>query len=285
MISTKLVSCFAFFVAFEGIKCFASINVSEIERMEIWMRSQNKEDVIKCASAGDMHCQIAMGMYYRTNKRFFFDKRENKKRNNSEAIKWLENNTGKSAVARFFMANKLYDEKLSKEGLALLESAAVEGNYESLLELTKGGIGLYNSTEQEEKETMRWGKLLYQHYPSGQAAYNVAMGYFYDSGKNTCPQGENWLKKAAFLHNDLNAQEYMGSLYEQGHCLPQDNIMAYMMYDLGGTAASNKKQALAQKMTPEEIDEATRRSHDWQDEHHSYRPGYGSGVSVHWNMH
>ena len=271
------------FVAFclYGNVCSARA-ISDINAIEKWMRGQDIKNVEKCAEEGEQRCQVAMGMYYSANDRFFFNSREKNKLNSTKSKKWLQNNLGKSAVARTFMANKLLEDNRRKEGRALLESAALEGNYEALRELTMGDIGVYDDVEQERQQTFFWRQKLYDQFPGGLEAYNVAAGYF---SRGDCKLGVDWIERSAFLHDNLIAQEFMGSLYEQGYCLPQNNIMAYMMYDLGGTGASDKKQAIAQKMTPEEIDEATRRSHDWQDEHHSYRPSYGSGASIYWNVH
>lgn len=77
----------------------------------------------------------------------------------------------------------------------------------------------------------------------------------------------------------------MHSRYEQGHCFPQNNFVAYLMYDLAGAAASDIKQALVQKMAAAEFDEATWRSRDWQNEHHRCRLKYDGDTHIHWNMH
>lgn len=261
----------------------AEARLSDVNRISIWMKNQNRSSVSDCAEKGDTRCQIATGMYFYQGHSFYFSNdRTDDGENIEEAKNWLYLNTSKSLVARVMMGMIYRDEGRDKEGLSLILSAGHEGSYDALLLLSRGDVDLYGDFKKNENERIKWIVYLYGKFPNGQSAYNIAAYYF---DKKSCKDGLGWMQKAAFLHDDLNAQEYMGSLYEQGHCLPQDNIMAYMMYDLGGTAASNKKQALAQKMTPEEIDEATRRSHDWQDEHHSYRPGYGSGVSVHWNMH
>ena len=100
-----------------------------------------------------------------------------------------------------------------------------------------------------------------------------------------CDAAKLWLARATEGHNaNINAEQLLGEQYEAGNCVPQDYVMAYMMYDLGGTAAAEQKHALAKKMTPEQVREGTLRSHQWQDENHSYRVGYGSDTPVYWNV-
>ncbi|MFB4202172.1 tetratricopeptide repeat protein [Arhodomonas sp. KWT2] len=81
------------------------------------------------------------------------------------------------------------------------------------------------------------------------------------------------MKKAAEM-DDLTAQGWLGDYYAQGIGTEKDLVKAYMMYDLGGTGDIEKKEALAEKMTDEQVQEAIARSRRWQEEHNSVRPSY-----------
>ena len=67
----------------------------------------------------------------------------------------------------------------------------------------------------------------------------------------------------------------LAKVYEEGEIVPQDLIKAYMYYDLSG-GDEEEKARLDKKMTSDQIKEALERSWNWQEQHHSYRPGYRS---------
>lgn len=68
----------------------------------------------------------------------------------------------------------------------------------------------------------------------------------------------------------------LAEIYEEGKIVPQDLVKAYMYYDLRGGDNQEGEQRLRNKMTPAQIKEAVQRSWQWQEHHHSYRPGYRS---------
>ncbi len=97
-----------------------------------------------------------------------------------------------------------------------------------------------------------------------------------------------WIQKAV---NEEAATSFgvAGDFYAQGIGTEQDLVRAYMMYDLGGTASSDKKAELAEQMTQAQIDEAVSLSRQWQEEHNSYRPSYhgleAQGSDGHYEYH
>ena len=93
---------------------------------------------------------------------------------------------------------------------------------------------------------------------------------------------------SADLEDDMLAERNIAKLYAEGKGVTQDYVTAYMYYDLAGTAGAEEKSKLAELMTPQQVQEGILRSHQWQDEHHSYRPGYGAWNDmggIKWNVH
>ncbi len=74
--------------------------------------------------------------------------------------------------------------------------------------------------------------------------------------------------KALAERGDPVSQYYLGNMYTSGHGVAQDNVLAYMWHRLaaaqGHTGARGYLAILAEKMTPEEIDEAERLARDWE---------------------
>jgi uncharacterized protein len=83
-----------------------------------------------------------------------------------------------------------------------------------------------------------------------------------------------WLKKSAD-QGAFSGQYGLAGLYVQGEGVPQDYVMAHMWYNLavagvgvGGDMqvdlARPKRDALAAKMTPEQLTEAQRLAREWK---------------------
>jgi len=102
------------------------------------------------------------------------------------------------------------------------------------------------------------------------AEAQVNLGILLDYGRGG-PQdfkmAVRWYLRAANQGNDI-AQRKLGLLYERGDGVQQDFIQAYMWYKLG--AASGVKagvvllDALARRMTSEELLEAQKRAREWK---------------------
>ena len=60
-------------------------------------------------------------------------------------------------------------------------------------------------------------------------------------------------------------------MYEKGDGMAEDNVLAYMWYDLaadeGSEIAQDNKNAIEQRMTREQIAEAQRLSREWLEAH------------------
>lgn len=174
-----------------------------------------------------------------------------------------------------------------EEALALVSSSGTEGFAPALDNLSIASALVYEGKTDKfsELSAVKWRLKYYKQQPDPDIAYLIAAHFLIPSYKE-CDAAKLWLARATEGHNaNINAQQLLGEQYEAGNCVPQDYVLAYMMYDLGGTAAAEQKHALAKKMTPEQVREGTLRSHQWQDENYSYRVGYRSGTPVYWNVH
>jgi TPR repeat protein len=80
-------------------------------------------------------------------------------------------------------------------------------------------------------------------------------------------QAAKWYREAAD-QGVGEAQFGLGLLYARGQGVPQDDVQAYMWFELsaaqGDQAAVSNRDATAQRMTPEQIAEAQKLAHDWR---------------------
>jgi TPR repeat protein len=75
-----------------------------------------------------------------------------------------------------------------------------------------------------------------------------------------------WYRRAAEQGN-ADAQATLGFRYERGQGVPQDYVLADMWLSLAaakGYQCADKCDALAAKMTPEQIAEAQRLAREWK---------------------
>jgi TPR repeat protein len=104
----------------------------------------------------------------------------------------------------------------------------------------------------------------------GHAEAQVNLGILYDYGRGV-PQDFKvalyWLRLSAKQGNDL-AQRKLGFMYERGDGVEQDYVQAYMWYNLGTANGANpgalRRDALAKRMTPEQIAEAQQLVREWK---------------------
>ena len=76
-----------------------------------------------------------------------------------------------------------------------------------------------------------------------------------------------WLRLSAHQGNDL-AQRKLGLMYERGDGVLQDYVQAYKWYSLGAAngvkAGAVLRDALAKRMTPDQIAEAQQLARKWK---------------------
>jgi TPR repeat protein len=119
----------------------------------------------------------------------------------------------------------------------------------------------------------------------GQAFAQYGLGFMFEKG-NGVPQDYQtalvWYRKAAEQHLS-DAEDSLGSMYENGLGVPQDLAQAYMWYNLAADdllasdefsqdSAANERDAVAAKMTLDQIAEAQRLAHEWMAAHPGKSP-------------
>jgi TPR repeat protein len=120
-------------------------------------------------------------------------------------------------------------------------------------------------------EAFRWYRKAAE---QGHASAQVMLGGLYEVGNGTVQdyaQAVRWYRKAA-EQGDSQAQSELGVMYDEGHGVPQDFVEAHMWLNLAASRAHGDQQkyyaelreALAKKMTPQQIAEAQRRAREWK---------------------
>jgi TPR repeat protein len=100
------------------------------------------------------------------------------------------------------------------------------------------------------------------------------LGCWYSEGKwMPLDYGEavRWYSKAAEL-GDADAQKNLGVAYRDGRGVPQDLVLAHMWLDLAASSSAGSKQeecssereAVASRMTPQQVDEARALAQLWK---------------------
>ncbi len=104
----------------------------------------------------------------------------------------------------------------------------------------------------------------------GVAEAQHILGVLYEKGKAVLQdfaRARQWYEKAA-AQGIAGAQYRLGALYHHGYGGPQDFVQAYKWYNLaaanGEKKAATRRDALAEQMTPAQIDETQRLPREWK---------------------
>lgn len=104
----------------------------------------------------------------------------------------------------------------------------------------------------------------------GHAEAQANLGILYDYGRGVQQDFKvavYWLRLSAKQGND-SAQRRLGFMYERGAGVQQDYVQAYMWYNLGiangAKTGTLRRDALAKRMTPEQIAEALQLVREWK---------------------
>lgn len=269
-----------------AVSFFSYVNASMIsyERNDIEKKIEQRdfEDVEYCAQKGSATCSTLIGGAYYWGLSFHNRKI---KIDDNIASSYLKKSLIESLTSRSILAIIIGSNK-SLESKALLTSAAKEGYYPAIYILAHPDSF---KTDTEKLDSIKWRKIQMEIAPSTGSDEKGFIGSIYL--KMTQPDYKEallWLHKASDEEDDMLAQYNIAKLYAEGKGVEQDYVTAYMYYDLAGTAGAEEKSKLAERMTPEQVQEGLSRSHQWQDEHHSYRPGYGAWNDmggIEWNVH
>ena len=104
----------------------------------------------------------------------------------------------------------------------------------------------------------------------GHAGAQVNLGILYDYGRGVAQDYKKavyWYRLSAKQGNEL-AQRQLGLMFERGDGVPQDYVQAYMWYSLGAANGAKRgtalRDALAKRMTPDQITEAQQLAGEWR---------------------
>lgn len=120
---------------------------------------------------------------------------------------------------------------------------------------------------QNYEEAINWFKKAAEGGDS-QAQYNL--GLFYDNGEYGLPQDREeaakWYRQAA-NQGMLSAQNRLGILYAEGRGITRDYVQSYFWFntaaELGDESAAKSRGIVAKNMSPSQIVEAKRLTHEW----------------------
>lgn len=95
------------------------------------------------------------------------------------------------------------------------------------------------------------------------------LGHMYETGEGTkaseysLSAAASWYRRAA--ERDYKpSQANLGALYAAGRGVRRDFVEAYMWMLLAGSIAENNREALAKRMTPQQIATAERQAKEWK---------------------
>ena len=110
---------------------------------------------------------------------------------------------------------------------------------------------------------------------AGDAEAQFNLGKMYEAGRGGLKQdyaeAERWYRRSA-EQGDVFAQASLGILHRFGKGVRQDLVQAYMWFELAASPASEgalesiaeMREAIAARMTPEQISEARRLAREWK---------------------
>ena len=261
--------------------CFSK-NLITRQDIENIAQKANISEIEECKNLSYSVCYTVLGGGY-----YWGTKFKDKKVEDDDIIAqdYLKKTLISSPIAREIFGY-IIEKSRPKESYVLLLSAANEGLTSAIYEL---GHTSQVYTDKDILERIKWRKILLEKDPSSSKYEYAFIGNFYL--RLSTPDYSNalyWLNKAIEQEDDMDAEFDIAGLYAEGKGVAQDYVTAYMYYDLAGSAGAENKAKLVRAMTPTQLREGISRSHLWQDERHTYRPGYGAWNNmggIEWNAH
>jgi TPR repeat protein len=114
----------------------------------------------------------------------------------------------------------------------------------------------------DSNKAMKWLRLAAD---QDNAEAQFVLGNLYWERANYAETVKLYLRAAQ--HGYVPAQDYLGSMYAYGIGIPADNVQAYFWYDLaaarGERNAAEKRDLIAKKLTPEQLQAAQRLAQNW----------------------
>ena len=132
---------------------------------------------------------------------------------------------------------------------------------------------------QDAAEAVRWYRRAAFPRPAGVSVPPVAqsmLGFMYDTGEGV-PQDDTKavrFYRLAAEQGDATAQFNLGNMYRTGRGVPQDDVLAHMWLNLATAQSTGEERerrapardAVAERMTREDLSEAQRRAREWSPE-------------------
>ena len=108
----------------------------------------------------------------------------------------------------------------------------------------------------------------------GNAIAQFILGFMYENGEGVSQdykKAEKWYHKAA-EQGDTDAQYNLGELYDNDSLgVTHDYVMSHMWFTIAGVSgyqdALNKRDSVAEKMSPSQIQEAQKLAREWMAKH------------------
>jgi uncharacterized protein len=124
---------------------------------------------------------------------------------------------------------------------------------------------------QDYAEAVRWYR---KSAEQGNAFAQLNLGFMYAHGQGVTQdyaEAAKWYRKSAEQGN-ADAQNNLGLMYDNGQGVTQDYVEAHMWLNLAASKSNGEDQnrrsdlrdAVAKKMTPQQIAEAQRRAREWK---------------------
>ncbi len=137
-----------------------------------------------------------------------------------------------------------------------------------------GFIASAAAQQQDRTESLKWLKLYREAADQGLSWAQYNLGRMYDEGEEVArdyPEALVWYGKAAD-QGDAYAQCGLGEMYAKGRGIAQDNVQAHKWFILCAAGAKGmerenavkSRNAIARKMTPQQIAEAQRLAREWK---------------------
>ena len=172
-----------------------------------------------------------------------------------------------SALAGFAEGATAYNNKHYAVALKEIEPLAKAGNADAQHLL---GLMYYmgRGVKQDYKQALQWHRKAAQ---QGKADAQYDVGAMYYTGNAVIQdhkQAVIWFRKAA-EQGHADSQQIMGLMYRYHMAgLPQDNVIAYMLWNLaaakGSAAAAEQRSAIVKHMTQEQVEEGQALSAAWK---------------------
>ena len=172
-----------------------------------------------------------------------------------------------SALAGFAEGATAYNNKHYAVALKEIEPLAKAGNADAQHLL---GLMYYmgRGVKQDYKQALQWHRKAAQ---QGKADAQYVVGAMYYTGNAVIQdhkQAVIWFRKAA-EQGHADSQQIMGLMYRYHMAgLPQDNVIAYMLWNLaaakGSAAAAEQRSAIVKHMTQEQVEEGQALSAAWK---------------------